>query len=342
MAEKLSVAILGAGQIAGGFDSSKTADDGVYTHAGAYAKDGRFRLQTVADLNPAKGEAFQREWRADSATTRLEDVFSGYHDVISVCTPDRTHFGIIAEIIRNRSCRTILAEKPLALNLAEVAEVERLATEAEINIVVNFQRRFDPVLNGVRQRLAINRGKVLAATAYYIKGLEHIGTTMIDTIIFLCGIPRRVLAFNRVYNREMDGFTYEFILFYDGFNVAVKSIDREPSAYHYHIFEIDLLLADCRITINDNSRQVVTRRLTDYAYKGVKVLDDRRPDHVETGYAQAMLGTVDYIHRITVGTTPHTINTPEASALNKAVVDAIILSHDRGTPVEIGDDPWKR
>lgn len=342
MAEKLTVAILGAGQIAGGYDCDKTADDGVYTHAGAYAKDGRFRLQTVADLDPAKGEAFLRAWQAGSATTRLEDILNGYHDIISICTPDRTHFGIIAEIIRSRSCRTIFAEKPLALTLAEVTEAERLAREAGINIVVNFQRRFDPVLDGIRRRLATVGGRVLAATAFYIKGLEHIGTTMIDTLIFLCGIPHRVLAFNRVYNRETAEFTYEFILFYDGFNVTVKSIDTEPSAYRYHIFEIDLLLADCRITINDNSRQVVTRILTDYAYKGVKVLDDRRPDHAETGYGLAMLGAVDYIHRITVGNIPHTINTPEASALNKAIVDSVILSHDRGAPVEIGDNTWKR
>jgi predicted dehydrogenase len=342
MAEKLTVAILGAGQIAGGYDLEKTDNDGVYSHAGAYAKDGRFRLQTVADLDPAKGEAFLQAWQACSATTCLEDVFNGYHDVISVCTPDQTHFSIIAEIIRNRSCQTIFAEKPLALSLAEVGEAERLARDAGINIVVNFQRRFDPALGGIRQVLATEGRRLRAATAFYIKGLEHIGTTMIDTLTFLCGIPRRVLAFNKVYNRVTAEFTYEFILFYDGFNVAVKSIDTEPSVYCYHIFEIDLLLADCRITINDNSRQIVTRMLTNYAYKGVKVLDDRKPDHAETGYAQAMLGAVDYIHQITVGNIPHTINTPKASALNKAIVDAIILSHDRGTTVEIGDNPWRK
>lgn len=342
MAEKLTVAILGAGQIAGGYDCGKTADDGVYTHAGAYAKDGRFRLQTVADIDPAKGEAFQRAWQAGSATICLEDVFKGYHDVISVCTPDRSHFGIIAEVIRNRSCRTIFAEKPLALRAEEIAELTTLARENNVNIVVNFQRRFDPIHEEIRQVMATGEGKLLAGNAYYIKGLEHIGTTIIDTLTFLCGMPRKVLAFNRVYNREANEYSYEFILFYDDCNITVKTVDSDSSLYNYHIFEIDLLFADRRITINDNSRQMVVRKPTGYAYSGVKVLDDREPRVMATGYSSSMSAAVDYIHRVTTGKTAHTVNTPETSAVNKLIVNAIVSSYEQATPIDIGETPWNR
>jgi hypothetical protein len=190
--------------------------------------------------------------------------------------------------------------------------------------------------------MATGEVSLLAGNAYYIKGLEHIGTTMIDTLTFLCGIPRKVLAFKRVFNREANEYSYEFILFYDDFNITVKTVDRDSSPYNYHIFEIDLLFADRRITINDNSRQMVVRNSTSYAYSGVKVLDDREPCVMQTGYSSSLSAAVDYIHRITTGKTAHTVNTPETSAVNKLIVDAIVSSYEQATPIDIGENPWNR
>ena len=45
MMNSLSVAIIGTGNIAGGYDEKKQGGDiGIYTHAGAYAAHGGFEL----------------------------------------------------------------------------------------------------------------------------------------------------------------------------------------------------------------------------------------------------------------------------------------------------------
>jgi predicted dehydrogenase len=340
MPEMLTVAIIGAGQIAGGYDRRKNGDDGVYSHSGAYLKDGRFILETVADTDAARAELFRKEWQFGSAAASVEEICRRRHDVVSVCTPDANHFETIRSLIEHRCCRTIFAEKPLALGGEEIAELITLARENDVNIVVNFQRRFDPTHAEIRQLMATGTVRLLAGNAYYIKGLEHIGTTMIDTINFLCGTPRKVLAFNRVFNREANEYSYEFILFYDDSNITVKTVDSNSSPYNYHIFEIDLLFADRRITINDNSRQMVVRKPTGYAYSGVKVLDDRQPCVKPTGYSSSMSAAVNYIHRVTTGKTAHTVNTPETSAVNKLIVDAIVASYEQATPIDIGENPW--
>lgn len=342
MPEMLTVAIIGAGQIAGGYDRSRSGDCGVYSHSGAYLKDGRFILETVADADIARAEQFRREWQFGSAAASVEEICRRRHDVVSVCTPDANHFGTIRSLIEHRCCKTIFAEKPLALHGNEIWELTTLARENDVNIVVNFQRRFDPSHAEIRQLMATGEGKLLAGNAYYIKGLEHIGTTMIDTLTFLCGIPRKVLAFNRVYNREANEYSYEFILFYDNCNITVKTVDSDSFPYNYHIFEIDLLFVDRRITINDNSRQMVTRNTTSYEYSGVRVLDDQKPRSVPTGYSFSMPAAVDYIHRVTTGKTAHTVNTPETSAVNKLIVDAIFYSYRQSTPIDIGESPWNR
>lgn len=329
------MAILGAGRIAGGYDSQRLAGDrGVYTHAGAYAGDGRFRLATVCDTAPDRAAAFGNEWGADAWTTEPEEVYSGFHDVVSVCTPDASHFSVIRELLVRRACRTILAEKPLALTDGETEILAALSREQKINLVVNFQRRFDPV-HGRVKALVHESGGPLAVNCYYIKGLDHIGVTMIDTLSHLLGRPRRVLGYNRVTSQIPGDETCEFVLFFDSFNATVKTVDRGDGAYHYHIFEIDLLLPTCRLILNDNSRTLETRKFGDYAYGGVSVLDDAHPRREQTGYSRAMLGCIDYLYGITAQGQPHTINTAEEYRRTRAVVDAVRLSCERGAPQEI-------
>ena len=342
MPDKLSVAIIGAGLIAGGYDRGRRSNDGVFSHAGAYINDGRFFLDTVVDILSARAEEFRKEWQVGSAFTSVEDICRQRYDVVSVCTPDSTHFETIRNLIKHRCCKTIFAEKPLAFCREEIIELTGLASESGINIVVNFQRRFEPSHEEIRQLVASGKTRLLAGNAYYIKGLEHIGTTMIDTLVFLCGMPRKVLAFNRVFNNEVNEYSYDFILYYDGFNITVKTVDSEFTLYNYHIFEVDFLFADRRITLNDNSRQLVVRELTGYAYSGVKVLDDRGPHSMPTGYPHAMSAAVDYIHRVTTGCTTHTINTPEESSVNKLIVDAIVSSHEQSKAIDIGERLWNR
>jgi len=336
MDKQLSVAIIGAGRIAGGYDMDKIdGDPGTYTHAGAYKKDGRFLLKKICDTDAERAGLFLKQWDVETAITDLNEIYSDYHDVVSVCTPDATHFEIVSNIIKHKAAKTLFVEKPLALCEDEMLEIIRCTGENDINVVVNFQRRFDESHERLRKIVEDESGKLLAVNAYYIKGLEHIGITVIDTITYLCGVPRSVYAYNRVFNRQVNDYTYEFILFFDSYNVTVKTIDTELAEYNYHIFEIDMLFSDKRITVNDNSRTIETRVVGNYAYSGVRALDDRHPVYEESGYRLSMLNVVDYIYDISIGSKDHTKNTPEHSYLNMSVLKAVKLSYEKNSKVEV-------
>ncbi len=336
MDKKLSVAIIGAGRIAGRYDMDKIdGDPGTYTHAGAYKKDGRFFLKKICDVDTKRAGLFSKQWGVETAVTDLNEIYSDYHDVVSVCTPDATHFEIVSNIIKHKAAKTVFAEKPLALCEDEMLEIIRCTGGNDINVVVNFQRRFDGSHERLKEIVEEKPGKLLAVNAYYIKGLDHIGITVVDTIIYLCGVPRSVYAYNRVYNRQVNDYTYEFILFFDSFNVTVKTIDTESADYNYHIFEIDMLFSDKRITINDNSRTIETRVVGDYAYSGVRALDDRHPVYEESGYRFSMLNVVDYLYDISTGSKGHTKNTLEHSYLNMSILKTIKLSYEKNSKVEV-------
>lgn len=338
MNKRLGVAIIGAGQIAGGYDAERVGgEEGVYTHAGAYTRDARFELRAVCDLDSLRAENFKEQWNVGSATSNPEEIYADYHDVVSVCTPDGTHFEIIRNLIERGACKTIFAEKPLARTSEEISFLGGLAAQRGINLVVDFQRRFDPGHSWVRNLISGGSPTLLSANAIYMKGLEHNGVTLVDTLTYLCGTPRAVLAYSRAFNAQAGEYSYEFILFYDRFSASVRTVDTEPSEYHYHIFEIDLLFSDRRITINDNSRNIEQRMVGGYAYSGVKAINDKNPSREDTGYQFALPATVAYLYQITAENRTHDRNTPESSLIDRRILDAIPLSYEQKTTVDIGE-----
>src|SRR5208283_2974974 len=96
----LSVAIIGAGNIAGGFDEKKRDSEvGIYTHAGAYTVHGGFELKTVFDPNEERAESFRHIWKASCSASKIDEIYDSYHDVISVCSPDSTHFDVVRKLL---------------------------------------------------------------------------------------------------------------------------------------------------------------------------------------------------------------------------------------------------
>ena len=344
MRSSLSVAIIGTGNIAGGYDEKKQGGDtGIYTHAGAYAAHGGFELKTVFDLDKERAEGFCHTWKAGCTAIDLGEIYGSNHDVISICTPDHTHFDIVRNILAAGCCRTIFIEKPLATGLAQIEELIRLAVQNNIQMVVNFQRRNEPVHGEIRDLIASRPGELLSVTGYYMKGVQHIGITMIDTLIYLCGYPSAVQAYNRVLNLEVGDYSYEFILYYPGFTAAVKTTETDNFIYNYHIFEIDMLFTDRRLALLDNSQRVRETPVTGYAYSGVKVLNEREAQYRETGYKFSMKDAVGYIHDITTGKMAHEVNTPQFSYNNMLIIDRIIESFDRGSvKLNFEPGPWKK
>lgn len=340
----LSVAIIGTGQIAGGYDQAKLTQNvqGVFTHAGAYGKCGKFCLETVCDIDERLATAFQMHWGFAKRTNKIEDICTGFHDVISVCTPDATHYRMLKSIIEAKCCKCIFIEKPIAQTLEQIQEIIELAAVNKIAIIVNFQRRFDSALADIREKFVNNGTRLLAANGYYIKGLDHIGTTMLDTITYMVGYPKAVLAYNRIFNRQIRDETYEFVLFYTDFNITVKTVDSEKYEYSYHIFELDFLLRDERICINDNSRQVESRKLADYVYSGVRVLDDHHAVQSVTQYDNSMLSSVEYIYDVVTGNCPHTINTPQNAYNIKLIIEKIKHSYELQKIIDLKVNEWKK
>ncbi len=340
----LSVAIVGAGNMAGGYDEKRLSGDaGIFTHAGAFSHHGGFGLKTVFDPDGKRATNFAGIWKVGRTAVNLDEICSGFHDVVSVCSPDQTHFEIVRDLLVSRCCRTVFVEKPLSRDIGQIEDLIRLAEQCGIHVVVNFQRRHEEEHRSVRDHIAACPGGIASISGNYMKGLVHSGTTMIDTLNFLCGFPDAVLAFNRVLNREINDYSYEFVLYYPNFTASVKTTDADRFDYNYHIFEIDLLLTDSRITFVDVSQGIREASVTQYVYSGVKVMNDREAKVRETKFKTAMVEAVGYVHEVTLQKRPHEINTLASSYNNSLIVNRIIESLNRGAEkLAFEKSQWKK
>lgn len=325
---KIKVGIIGAGNIAGGYDEQSGAKSlNVFTHAKAYRSlNELFTLCVVVDKNIEKAFEFAKTWNVSQAETDYRDLAKYNLDVVSVCTPDGTHYEIVKYIIQMRLAKTIFCEKPVGLTSHEIRNLILLSKKYNVNVVVNFQRRWEEVHSNFRSLVAKNKIEILGATFHYIKGLHHIGITAVDTIIYLFGFPKSVVAFDKYKSSTNNEDCYDFVLFYNNFNVVFKSMDRSDSGYKYHAFDLSIYSNEGMICFVDNSNSLIQIPVSDYIYGSVKTLDSKASTTSSTCYSTSMINAVKYI--ASLDSAKHKINTLDNSLAAQLIVEAVVDSYN--------------
>ncbi len=64
---------------------------------------------------------------------------------ILICTPTDTHVDLIKRFLYTK--KAVFCEKPLDLNLRKVKKLVQLVSESKSQVMLGFNRRFDPHLN---------------------------------------------------------------------------------------------------------------------------------------------------------------------------------------------------
>ncbi len=137
-AEALRFAVIGAGRIGA-------------VHAAGIAADPRTRLVLVAD--PVDGAAATLAVRYGArATTDVADVFTA-DDVDAVLVGSPTPFHVDQIVAGVEAGKSVLTEKPVALDLESVDACIRRVGERADRVMVGFNRRFDPGFAEVHARI---------------------------------------------------------------------------------------------------------------------------------------------------------------------------------------------
>lgn len=265
---KYRVVVVGCGKVGVLYETEPRRSKPA-SHAGHAARGLKTALVALVDTDPralgTAGRLFPRAARYRSAQECLD---KEQPDIVVLATPPRTHLSLI-RLCAKAGVRAVVCEKPLATSLREAQEIVRTVARSNMVFVLNYQRRFSPLL--ARTRRAITASKVEQATCYYSRGLYNNGGHAIDALLYLLGpmTVRWARANKHAASPAGDPCVDAVLETQDGARVVLQSIDQ----HKYGIFDIRILTAWGEYALLDYSETLVETPARPSIYKGEYALD---------------------------------------------------------------------
>ncbi len=242
-------AVIGCGLIGSEFGADRPAGEGfgIYTHAGAYRACQRTELAAVCDADAQRVRRAGQRWRVEACYTDPRRLLSEARpQLVSICTPDATHYELVRLALTAEGVRAVLAEKPLATSIEEAEELVRIAAERGVLLAVNYSRRFAPRYVRLREQLAGDAfGPVRLVRSLYGKGTLHNGSHAFDLLRYLIGEPAAITATDRLKENGADPTLDVRLEFAGGARAELLAV----APGDYTVFELDLLTARGRIRL---------------------------------------------------------------------------------------------
>lgn len=327
-------ALIGCGKIAAEFaDDPGFASAGVCTHAQAYAACAQTQLVVICDNDAAKLERCGRRWNVAAQYRDAGRLLAEQHpEIVSVCTPDRTHYELVRAALLTDGVRAVLAEKPLALDIGQARELVRLAAQRRVLLAVNYLRRYAERIVYLREFLRCGGiGTVRLVSGLYTKGTLHSGTHWLDLARYLLGEVVRVTGRNRLHEAADDP-TLDIHLEFEGGAVGELFGCSEDD---FSVFEMDLIGTGGRVCLTRSVDVVevftVVNGVPSADYRGLV-----RQSRTEDVLRDVLLWVVeDLVRCLRTGAVPRCTGLDALRALEIGL--AARQSAATGHPLELGD-----
>jgi predicted dehydrogenase len=249
----LRAAVIGCGRIGSGFADSPGLAGDVFTHAEAYVRSDTTQLFAVCDRDASAAEKCGARWNAMSFTGIGELLDEVQPEIVSICTPDDTHFEIARMALEAPSVRAILCEKPLATTVDDGEALVRIGREQGKLIAVAYGRRYAGNFRAIQRFLSEGEiGRVTAAHGWYGKGVLHNGSHWFDLVRMLIGEVEWVEAADRLREGGSDPTLDVTLGTQTGAVATVRGTDSDA----FTIFEMDLLTDDGRVSIRESGHEI--------------------------------------------------------------------------------------
>jgi predicted dehydrogenase len=311
----LNVLIIGCGNIAGGFDADRPGTSTPFSHAGAYCAHGGFILQACVDPDAERRAAFQKRWEVEYGFDNLEQVLQQdlQFDIISICSPTECHEADL-RLALSLAPKLVFCEKPLTSTLAASAAVAQRYSEAEVPLIVNYTRRWDPKVRILSAQLSSGEwGRVRSVSGIYNKGLNNNGSHMLDLLTLLLG-PLSVLAAGPAVADmwEDDPSIPAMLLSTQGVPVTLNC----GHASDYALFELEIVTERGTVKMENGGLDWQVRRSgPSPTFTGYQTLGESL--HQPGGIDQAALSAVSEITSILEGRLSPSCSTNDAVAVQR-------------------------
>lgn len=284
---KFRVAIIGCGNIAGGYDKAVPVE-WTFTHAGAYRLCSETELVAVHDILPEAMTKFKEKWGPVNCYENLEELLERENPhIVSICCSTENHAAVFQAVCRY-DVPALFCEKPLSYDLEEARRMIRFSGERIVG--VNYFRRWNTTLQELKNRIDEGQfGELISIRAIYTKGFTHNASHIIDLILWFFGPVEGVKVMKCQHSTPDEGISCQLELSKGG--TAVLNHLDSPL---YNCFEIDLFFRRGRVLLSQRGQEITEFDLTrDPHYEQFDILQPR--ETLKTAWKECMQWAVEDI-----------------------------------------------
>jgi predicted dehydrogenase len=255
---KASVLVIGAGNIAQAYDSIQGPE--VRTHIKGYQYYGDcFSIKTLFDIDAEKARDVANRWSIPQYCSDFSTIKHLYYDVISICSPDKTHEFYLDEALKMKP-KVIFIEKPLNITTEKAKEVYKYCLASKILLLVNYSRVYIPEFIQIKEREERNDfGKILSIGLKYHGGFLHNCSHLINLIAFLFNPAiRHTFITNSITDYSSDDPSLSAIVYCkkpdNKFTLTIEAYDSSI----VNMTEVDLITEKIRIRYVESKGSLIS------------------------------------------------------------------------------------
>jgi len=281
----LKVMIVGCGKIAGGINQS------LNTHGGAYQVRDGVSIVACIDTDQGRSHGFAETFNCEVEKDLHKAIDKHQPDIISVCTPDSSHFFITEQILQaKQKPKVIFLEKPACRKEEELDHLIGLSEHAGVDIVVNHSRRFDQHHQQLRDRIKAGEfGDLRSIYATYYSGWKHNGVHVIDSLSYLFCDSIVVDIVTKAWKSPYEGDpTIELLASFKGQDAIIHLNGFDEKDYQF--FEIDLRFNNSRLRLENFGERILleTKIINEAGENVIQMANIGLDNKTETSMQQAV------------------------------------------------------
>ncbi len=276
--------IIGAGNIASGFDD--ITNSSVLTHAHAYINNPEIELLGFYDTDYEKAQSAAKKWGVKAFKEPVNA------DIISICVPDEYHAETLLNV-QNLQPKLIFLEKPVCTKKDNPEILKNIKTPILINYSRCFSKSFQELANRIKSK---EFGSYENGFGFYGKGFIHNGSHLINLLNLLIGKIEKIDFKNEINDYfENDTSKEAFITFKNG-----KQFTMIPAnCNNFTIFEFDIIFEKARIRMVNSGFELEIYKVQDSEkYTGYKnlILSEKITTDLDFAMSNAVQNIVDYLN----------------------------------------------
>ncbi len=253
---KFKAIVVGCGKI--GFGNKKYL---VESHAYNYHESKQISLVCGVDIDKKKLKEFSRIFKCETSNNILYALEKYNPDIISVCTPDKSHFKIVNQILESKYKPSIIfLEKPCFQNIKEFNIITKNLKKLKTEIIVNHSRRFNKNYLKLKNMIQKNYfGKFLNSQSIYYNGWLHNAIHCVDELSFLLNRSFKISKVSKtLFFKDSKNLNYDVVLKTtdNKSKLLFLSVDEKD----YQIFDTDMRFEKFRILIENFGENIYIQK----------------------------------------------------------------------------------